>query len=175
MPFAAFAAGAVPHHHPQPPAPANHHILATFLRFERELGIESLCLSLRETLQDAPLPPPYHAPTHPAALAGHRERRREDRARDLGHREEREQERERHRRAPPSATTTTTTTTTERQSPEVKIVCIMRIPKPDVTRLVRMYPDELSVDRNGDARTRFRRLHGADICVEISGVEGVQG
>ncbi|KAH6644646.1 hypothetical protein C7974DRAFT_349609 [Boeremia exigua] len=154
IPFAAFAA-AVPHHHPQPPAPAphpaqpNHHILATFLRFERELGIESLCLSLRETLQDAPA---HHTPTHPAAAGGHRERRREDR--------EREHERDSKPR---------------REPPDVKIVCIMRIPKHEVSRLVRMYPDELSVDRNGDARTRFRRLHGAEICVEISGFDGVQG
>ncbi|KAF2624966.1 hypothetical protein BU25DRAFT_347074 [Macroventuria anomochaeta] len=117
--FATFAAGAVPHHHPQPPASAaahgqpSHNILTTFLRFERELGIESLCLNPQ---------------------AGRK-----------------------------------------REVPDVKIVCIMRVPKPEVSRLVRMYPEELTVDRNGDARTRFRRLHGADICVEISGFEGVQG
>lgn len=62
-----------------------------------------------------------------------------------------------------------------RSPPDVKIVCIMRLPKPEVSRLVRMYPEELNVDRNGDARTRFRRLHGAEVCVEISGYEGAQG
>ena len=50
----------------------------------------------------------------------------------------------------------------------------MRVPKHEVSRLVRLHPEELSVDRNGDARTRFRRLHGVDICVEVSGVDGVQ-
>jgi hypothetical protein len=170
MPFATFAAGAVPHHHPQPPASATqsqpHNILTTFLRFERELGIESLCLSLRETLQDHD-----HQSSSQSAEArgGHREWRHEDRY--IGHREEREQERERDRKiklgSPPEKK--------RREVPDVKIVCIMRVPKPEVSRLVRMYPEELSIDRNGDARTRFRRLHGADICVEISGFEGVQG
>ena len=178
MPFATFAAGAVPHHHPQPPAPApaaahpqpNHNILATFLRFERELGIESLCLSLRETLQDA-----HHQPTNPARAGGHRERRRQDRElaarNELAHREERDQERERDRRSEPLPHAQPR----KREAPDVKIVCIMRVPKPEVSRLLRLYPDELSLDRNGDARTRFRRLHGADICVEISGFDGVSG
>lgn len=170
MPFATFAAGAVPHHHPQPPANAAqgqpHNILTQFLRFERELGIESLCLSLRETLQDHD-----HQPSsqRTEAHGGHRERRHQDRyaQSEPGHREEREQERERDRKNEQSWK--------KREVPDVKIVCIMRVPKPEVSRLVRMYPEELSVDRNGDARTRFRRLHGADICVEISGFEGVQG
>ncbi|XPS98661.1 hypothetical protein M3J09_007858 [Ascochyta lentis] len=176
VPFAAFAAGAVPHHHPHPPAPAaapgqpNHSILTTFLRFERELGIESLCLSLRETLQDRPT-----TPAAPDARSGHRERRREDR--DLStrtspsHRETRERERERDRRSEK----TEDTPPPRRHIPDVKIVCILRAPKHDVSRLVRLYPEELTVDRNGDARTRFRRLHGADVCVEISGFEGVVG
>lgn len=54
---------------------------------------------------------------------------------------------------------------------DVKIVCIMRLPKPEVIRLVRLYPDELAVDRNGDARTRFRKLHGVEVSLEISGYE----
>lgn len=95
-----------------PPAHAHPHTLYTsFLRFEREMGIESLCLSLQET---------------------------------------------------------------RRKDTEVKIVCIMRIPKREVERLCRQYPDELERDRYGDARTRFRRLHGAEVSLEVSGYE-VQG
>lgn len=160
IPFAAFAAGAVPHHHPLPPAPAtqpqNHNILTTFLRFERELGIESLCLSLRETLQD----PTSTSSPNPDARGGHREHRRRH-SRNLS--------------LSPSPSPDATSETPSPNSPDVKIVCIMRVPKPEVSRLVRMYPEELSVDRNGDARTRFRRLHGAEVCVEISGFEGVAG
>ncbi|OSS48849.1 hypothetical protein B5807_06750 [Epicoccum nigrum] len=222
-PFASFAANAtpIPHHHPQPPAPAastqgNHHILTNFLRFERELGIESLCLSLRETLADAD----RVFATHTAGAGGHREWRRGEREREaggraepgLGHREARAAERARDRRgervddagAGEAADATgaaagagrdragTPSSSSQGQSaldsrakertkpgrrspPDVKIVCIMRLPKPEVSRLVRMYPDELNVDRNGDARTRFRRLHGAEVCVEISGFEGVVG
>jgi hypothetical protein len=93
----------------QPPvqAPPPHAPLA-FLRFDRELGVESLCLSLAET---------------------------------------------------------------RRKDTEVKIVCIMRIPKREVDRFCRMYPEELERDRHGDARTRFRRLHGAEVSLEISGYE----
>ncbi|UPX16434.1 uncharacterized protein EKO05_0006833 [Ascochyta rabiei] len=177
VPFAAFAAGAVPHHHPQPPAPAaaqghpNLNVLTTFLRFERELGIESLCMSLRETLHDPSHRVVAHQPTAPAgadARGGHRERRRQDR--------EREQERDRRNaQSEHGERDKSGDTDTPREIPDVKIVCIMRVPKPEVSRLVRMYPEELSVDRNGDARTRFRRLRGADVCVEISGFEGVQG
>lgn len=54
---------------------------------------------------------------------------------------------------------------------DVKIVCIMRLPKPEVSRLVRLYPEELSVDRTGDARTRFRRLHGVEVSLEVSGYD----
>ncbi|KAJ4320443.1 hypothetical protein N0V94_003414, partial [Neodidymelliopsis sp. IMI 364377] len=149
----------------------------------RELGIESLCLSLRETLQDPSLD--RHQPAsllHTDARGGHRERRREDRARSEagersqhGHREQRQRERSRDRRREQDKDAADPEVKPQREVPDVKIVCIMRVPKPDVSRLVRMYPEELTVDRNGDARTRFRRLHGADICVEISGFEGVQG
>ncbi|KAF2998009.1 hypothetical protein E8E13_007387 [Curvularia kusanoi] len=191
-PFVSFAAATtpVPHHHPLPPASAvstaqggnNHHILTTFLRFERELGIESLCLSLRETLADQH-GQDYVGAQH-AGMGGHREwRRRLERTaveregegggeegvsgaagsgasgRDRGAAQQAREAQQQERRSPP----------------DVKIVCIMRLPKPEVSRLVRMYPEELSVDRNGDARTRFRRLHGAEVCVEISGFEGVQG
>lgn len=91
------------HGHAQP-----HTLYNSFLRFEREMGIESLCLSLQET---------------------------------------------------------------RRKETEVKIVCIMRIPKREVDRLYRIYPEELERDRHGDARTRFRKLHGVEVSLEISGYD----
>ncbi|CAI6336299.1 unnamed protein product [Periconia digitata] len=90
---------ALPHPYP---------LFASFLRWERELGLDQLCLSLHET-------------------------------------------------CPPTA--------------DVKIVAIVKLPKADVTRLLETYPDELSADRNGDLRTRFRRVRGLDVCLEVSGVE----
>lgn len=191
QPFVNFTAAVPPHHaqqlgHQPLPAPhampqVNHNILATFLRHERELGIESLCLSLRETLHD---PDTHYTPATPASMGGHRERRAQDREmasrNELGHRENRVRERSRDRRVESARVTGQKEQDARgerkrKEAPDVKIVCIMRVPKPEVSRLVRLYPEELSVDRNGDARTRFRRLHGADICVEISGFEGVQG
>jgi hypothetical protein len=96
--------------HPQPPHPHHHHgpFYASFLRWERELGLENLCLALQET-------------------------------------------------RPSEA--------------DVKIVCIMRLPQPEVIRLCRLYPDELTIDRTGDARTRFRKLHGVEVSLEISGFD----
>ena len=156
-------------------------MLNTFLRFERELGIESLCLSLRETLQDHDYRVEVRQPANVVgadARGGHRERRREDReiaARgELGHREERKQERDWDRRTERDRDEHGVSKK-RREVPDVKIVCVVRVPKPEVSRLVRMYPEELSVDRNGDARTRYRKLHGVDICVEINGLEGTQG
>ncbi|KAF2124811.1 hypothetical protein P153DRAFT_301778 [Dothidotthia symphoricarpi CBS 119687] len=101
--------------HPAPvpaPAPNPQPLFSTFLRFERELGIEALCLSLQETRNAAT---------------------------------------------------------------DVKIVCIMRVPRREVERLLRMYPDELVVDRAGDARTRFRRVHGVDVSLEVSGFDAGAG
>jgi hypothetical protein len=40
-----------------------------------------------------------------------------------------------------------------------------------VERLCRLYPEELERDRHGDARTKFRKLHGAEVSLEISGYE----
>ncbi|KAF2194486.1 hypothetical protein K469DRAFT_705944 [Zopfia rhizophila CBS 207.26] len=109
-----------PHHHAPADAPGQanqpHHppLYSHFFRWEREHGLENLCLSLQET-------------------------------------------------RPPDS--------------EVKIVCIMRLPRPEVQRLVRLYPEELNVDRTGDARTRFRRLFGVEVSIEVSGydVPGLQG
>jgi hypothetical protein len=138
MPFPLFAQNGVAngngnahqHAHPPPPLPHAHgtqnnppnpsplaqHMVqhqqqtfyASFLRWEREMGIENLCLSLQETK-------PVDA--------------------------------------------------------DVKIVCIMRLPRQEVGRLVRLYPEELAVDRSGDARTRFRALHGVEVSLEISGYD----
>jgi hypothetical protein len=143
MPFVQFQQGgltphhqhlALAHHHPHPPPPPpppHHHagppanvpaiyanqphvhgqphaLYTSFLRFEREMGVESLCLSLQET---------------------------------------------------------------RRKDTEVKIVCIMRIPRREVDRLCRMYPEDLERIQNSDARTRFRKLHGAEVSLEINGYE----
>ncbi|KAF1922713.1 uncharacterized protein M421DRAFT_104907 [Didymella exigua CBS 183.55] len=140
-----------------PPPHGTHNLLATFLRHERELGIESLCLSLRDTLHEPDTragDTTHYAPPAPAAVGGHRERRAQDRERRV------------------DRSTDTATTSKASDAPQVKIVCIMRVPTAEVARLVRLYPAELSVDRGGDARTRSRRLHGVDVCVEISGVPG---
>lgn len=119
----------------QPLPQAHHHhahtLYTTFLRFEREIGLESLCLSLQDTLRErnsasnsskSPTPSPFS--NHP---------------------------------------------------PDVKIVCIMRIPRREVERLIRLYPEELSVDRAGDARTKFRKLHGVEVCLEISPYPNPEG
>lgn len=117
----------LPHQQPvnpqQAPPPPHVHgqqhnhpltLYSSFLRFERELGIESLCLSLHDTLSE--------------------------------------------RNARSDAIKT-----------EVKIVCIMRIPRREVERFMRQYPDELTVDREMNARTRFRKLHGVEVSLELSG------
>lgn len=60
---------------------------------------------------------------------------------------------------------------TRRQETDVKIVCIMRIPKREVERLCRMYPEDLERDRCGDARTRFRKAHGVEVSLEVNGYD----
>ncbi|KAH8699344.1 hypothetical protein GQ44DRAFT_632934 [Phaeosphaeriaceae sp. PMI808] len=120
-PLMTFAQFQHAHQHPQPPQMQNpntlpaqqhnphpHTLHTSFFRFEREMGIESLCLSLQDT---------RHKDT------------------------------------------------------EVKIVCIMRVPRREMERLCRLYPDELEIDPSGDARTKFRKLHGAEVSLEINGYE----
>ncbi|OAG03859.1 uncharacterized protein CC84DRAFT_1096124 [Paraphaeosphaeria sporulosa] len=85
-----------------------HGFFTTFMRWEREMGLENLCLSLQET--------------RPAEA-------------------------------------------------DVKIVCIVKLPRPELQRLVRVYAEELSLDKNGDARTKFRRVHGVDVSLEVSGYD----
>ena len=66
-------------------------------------------------------------------------------------------------------------TSTPSPATEVKIVCILRIPRRELERLVELYPQELSVDtRTQDARTRFRRLHGVDVSLELNGYPAVE-
>ncbi|KAJ4395513.1 hypothetical protein N0V91_010786 [Didymella pomorum] len=129
---------------------ANHNILATFLRHERELGIESLCLSLRDTLSE---PDAHYTPSIPTALGGagaggHRERRAQDREtarrNELeghvpGRRETRTRERSRERRIESARVAGQDELHAEkerkrREAPDVKIVCIMRVPKQEVSR-----------------------------------------
>ncbi|KAH9870080.1 hypothetical protein J1614_007002 [Plenodomus biglobosus] len=110
--------------------PTTHPLYTSFLRFEREMGIEWLCLSLQDTL------------TCTSASATN------------------------------DATTSSTSTSADPNTkPEVKIVCIMRIPRPEVDRLASLYPDELSVDRHGDARTRFWKVRGVELSLEFSGFD----
>lgn len=97
-----------PHGHGHGHGHHQHGFFAGFMRWEREMGLENLCLSLQETR-------PVEA--------------------------------------------------------DVKIVCIVKLPRPELQRLVRVYADELSLDKNGDARTRFRRVHGVDVSLEVSGYE----
>lgn len=101
----------LPHHHPAHAHGHGHHqhgFFSTFMRWEREMGLENLCLSLQET--------------RPADA-------------------------------------------------DVKIMCIVKLPRPELQRLVRVYANELSLDRNGDARTKFRRVHGVDVSLEVSGYD----
>lgn len=129
IPLSQFQAGAVfPQPPPPPPAPVHHNpphhhqavpiVYGTpspsanppthFLRFEREMGIEALCLALLET---------------------------------------------------------------RRKDTDVKIVCTMRIPKREVERLVRMWPEEMERCDVWNARTRFRKVGGVDVSLEVCGYE----
>ncbi|KAF1947430.1 hypothetical protein EJ02DRAFT_333906 [Clathrospora elynae] len=184
MPFIQFAQGALGlgghgHHHPAPavphphgtqnnppnPSPLAQHLAHTqhqqhnlplppftglvyssFLRFEREMGIESLCLNLHDVLHPLPSPSTSSGGRTEASRSTSSERS--------------------------DGTRSSTPNTMERSKPatEVKIVCIMRIPREEVKRLARLYPDELNVDwKTSDARTRFRKLHGVEVSLELSG------
>lgn len=133
-----------PHHHHQH-AHHQHHLYqhplyTTFLRFEREIGLESLCLSLHETLRERAEPTADTTLSTPSSPS-------------------------------PSVSPLASPTPAPSGAPEVKIVCIMRIPRRELERLVRLYPGELCVDERAgfDARTKFRRLHGVEVSLELSG------
>ena len=54
---------------------------------------------------------------------------------------------------------------------EVKVVCIQRLLRQDVRTLTRSYPDELVMDQQGDARTRFKRAWGVEVSLELSAMD----
>jgi len=54
---------------------------------------------------------------------------------------------------------------------EVKIVAIQRLMREDVRTLARTYPDDLILDKQGDARTRFKRVRGVEISLELNAVD----
>ena len=129
-----------------PPAtggPANttqdpHHLYNSFLRFEREIGVESLCLNLRDVLY--PAMPNSNSRRNNKATAS-------------------------------SSSTSTSTSNNNKLSPEIKILCMFRIPRRELERLIATYPNELQVEkRTMDARTKFRKLHGGvDVSLELTG------
>ena len=98
-----------------PPAPPNlmlhaagpADLLDRFFRWERDQGLENLCLSLQDKTGDA----------------------------------------------------------------EVKVVCIQRLLRQDVRTLAHSYPDELVMDQQGDARTRFKRVWGVEVSLELSAMD----
>lgn len=109
------AAGAVGAQGGPPPAPPNlmlhaagpADLLDRFFRWERDQGLENLCLSLQDKTGDA----------------------------------------------------------------EVKVVCIQRLLRQDVRTLAHSYPDELVMDQQGDARTRFKRVWGVEVSLELSAMD----
>lgn len=120
-----------------------HALFTTFLRFERELGLESLCLLLRDTLYSRPstsLNFDSSSSSKSSSVAG----------------------------SPP-------TLSSNQPRPEVKIVCIIHLPRRILERLVALHPDELNVDvTTQDARTRFRKLHGIDVSLELNGCPSIR-
>ena len=70
-----------------------------------------------------------------------------------------------------SSSTSTSTSNNNKLSPEIKILCMFRIPRRELERLIATYPNELQVEkRTMDARTKFRKLHGGvDVSLELTG------
>jgi hypothetical protein len=108
------------------------------------MGIESLCLNLRDTL----IPKP---PYSPSASANNK-------------------------RPPPRLTayqsSLSSSSSLEHTKPpiEVKVVCTLRVPRREIERLVALYPNELNLDSTtSDARTKFRKVHGVEVSLELSG------
>jgi hypothetical protein len=77
-----------------------------------------------------------------------------------------------------SASSKSSTRTTE-SSPstpttEIKIVCISRPGRRQIEMLLSTFPEELVVDPvTQDARTRFRKIHGAEVSLELNGLADV--
>ncbi|RAR07780.1 cytochrome p450 3a10 [Stemphylium lycopersici] len=105
-------------------------LYSTFLRFEREMGLESLCLNLRDVYRPWLSKPSKSKSSRSTSSA----------VMECASK-------------PPDNEPMT----------EVKIVCILHIPRRELEQLVAGYPEELSVDpKTQDARTRFRELHGVE-------------
>jgi hypothetical protein len=115
-----------------------HTLFSSFLRYEREMGVESLCLNLRDAFPSSSPSSNSHSTS-----SSHSER-------------------------------TSSTPSKNKPIAEVKLVCILRIPRREIESLVELYPNELGVDdKTRDARTRFRRLHGVDVSLELNGYPAV--
>lgn len=116
LPYAALPPAQLMAPHIFPGAPGAHHThpahrqrgpldyLVT--RWEREIGLEALCLALRET--------------RPADA-------------------------------------------------QVRVVCVLRLPKTELLLLCDAYPKELTMGPEGNARTRFRKLLGLEVGLELTG------
>lgn len=125
---------------------------AMLLSIERDLGLESLCLSLREALRERGEPSATGSAT--ASGSGSASANAS---------------------ASASASASTSANDTLPPMPAVKIVCIFRASKPQIERLVSMNRWELSVDEQGDVRSRFKKMHGVDVCLELTAMDGWGG
>jgi len=116
-----------------------HHLYNSFLRFEREIGVESLCLNLRDVLYPG-VPDPGSRRNKAATTSS-------------------------------SASTNSSNNSNKNKLPiEIKIMAMFRIPRRELERLIATYPDELKVDKSTmDARTKFRKMHGVDVSLELTG------
>ncbi|KAF2469885.1 uncharacterized protein BDR25DRAFT_227308 [Lindgomyces ingoldianus] len=139
----------VAHHHPHPPPPMGHiHVNPQIPQPQPHLANQAQTQTQNNPLQHSPALP--QIPQHPTAFYAHFLRWE----RELG-----------------LESLCLSLQETRPADADVKIVCIMRCPRPEVGRMVARYPQELSVDRNGDARTRFRRLWGTEVSLEIAGYD----
>ncbi|RMZ70850.1 cytochrome p450 3a10 [Pyrenophora seminiperda CCB06] len=123
-----------------PPATAqdSHHLYNSFLRFEREIGVESLCLNLRDVL-------------YPVVADSNSGRNKATSSTFL-------------------PASNSSNASSNKLPTEIKIICMFRIPRRELERLIETYPEELKVDKSTmDARTKFRKLHGVDVSLELMG------
>jgi len=68
------------------------------------------------------------------------------------------------------STNTSNNNNNNKLPPEIKILCMFRIPRRELERLIATYPHELLVEKKTmDAKTRFRKLHGVDVSLELTG------
>ncbi|EFQ94083.1 hypothetical protein PTT_08348 [Pyrenophora teres f. teres 0-1] len=121
-----------------PPTVDPHHLYNSFLRFEREIGVESLCLNLRDVL--------YPGVPDPSSNYG------------------------RGKVSSTSSKSTSGSSNNNKLPTEIKIMAMFRIPRRELERLIATYPDELKVEKSTmDARTKFRKMHGVDVSLELTG------